>query len=375
MNRNLDDIRLDINAVDSEILELFTKRMALCKEVAAYKIANDLPVMQGNREQQVIDRIRAASPEGLADASAVLFTEIMDISKCLQADEYTKDKVYPKPEKFVPENAEVIACQGTTGAYAEAACIKLFGDNKPIRFAAGFKDVVDLVERGCADYGILPLENSTVGSIAETYNLLAGHDLYINNIIQIEITHCFAVKPETDPSEVRRVFSKREALDQCSKYLRNCGYEPMDYANTALAAEMVKNSTDNTIGCICSKACAEMNGLKIVEDHAADAYPNYTRFICFSKKFAVPENADTISVSFSVPHTSGGLYRTLTKFAVYGLNLKKIVNKTVAGKDFEAIIFLDFDGSYENRKVAAFLDDLKSSMGYFKFLGNFSETF
>lgn len=370
----LDDLRKEINDIDGQMLQLFLKRMEICKSVALYKKENDLPIMQEGREQQIIDNVRAASPEHMADAAAVMFTEVMDISKCIQAEVYTWGKIYDKPELFRPEQAQVIACQGTSGAYAESACVKLFGENKPIRFVTGFKDVVDLVERGRADFGILPLENSTVGSIAETYDLMASHDFYINNIVRVEITHCFAVKPETNPEDVRRVFSKREALAQCSTFIKNKGLEPMDYANTALAAEMVKNSPDNTIGCICSKSCAEMNGLKIVEERAADAYPNYTRFICFSKHFAAPENANTISVSFSVPHTPGGLYRILTKFAVYGLNLKKIVNKTVAGKDFEAVIFLDFEGSYENRKVAAFLDDLKTGMGYFKFLGNFTET-
>ena len=371
----LDELRNEINDIDAQMHQLFLKRMEICKSVAMFKKENNLPIMQEGREQQIIDRVRAASPEHMADASALFFTEVMDISKCLQSEVHTWGKIYDQPEIFRPEEAEVIACQGTSGAYAETACIKLFGKDKPIRFVRDFKDVVSLVENGRADYGILPLENSTVGSIEETYNLMASRDFFINNIIRVEITHCFAVHNDTDPENVSKVYSKKEALAQCSVYLKNNSLEPMEHTNTATAAEMVRDSGDRTIGCICSKACAEMYGLKIVEEHAADAYPNFTRFICFSKKFASPEDANTISVSFSVPHTPGGLYRTLTKFAVNGLNLKKIVNKTLAGKDFEAIIFLDFDGNYRNRKVAAFLDDLKSGMGYFKFLGNFTEIY
>lgn len=371
---NLDALRNEINEIDEQMLALFLRRMELCKGVAAYKKDNGLPIFQGSREQEIINKIRESSPENMADASALLFTEIMDISKCLQSEILTRDKVYDKPALFEPEKAEVIACQGSAGAYSEAACNKLFGENKPIRFMTNFKDVVGLVESGRADYGILPLENSTVGSIEETYNLMASHDLYINNIVRVEITHCFAVKPEADPEKVTRVYSKKEALAQCTNYIRSAGLDPVEFANTALAAEMVKNSTDDTIGCICSKRCAEMNGLKIVEAQAADAYPNFTRFICFSKNFSVSEDANTVSAAISVPHAPGGLYRILTKFAVNGLNLKKIVNKPVAGKDFEAIIFLDFEGEYVDQKIAAFLDDLKTSMSYFKFLGNFSET-
>lgn len=370
---DLNELRSRINSIDDQMLSLFLQRMELCKNVAAYKKENDLPIIQGGREQEIIDRVRANSPEDLADASALFFTEIMDISKCLQSELLTKDKLYERPKTFEPEKAEVIACQGSTGAYSESACIKLFGENKPIRFMTGFKDVVGLVESGRADFGLLPLENSTVGSIEETYNLMASHDFFINSIVRVEITHCFAVKQNADPDKVTKVYSKKEALAQCSNYIRARGLEAMEYYNTALAAEMVKNSTDDTIGCICSRRCAEMNGLKIVEPRAADAYPNFTRFICFSKHFSVPADANTVSVAISVPHTPGGLYRILTKFAVNGLNLKKIVNKPVAGKDFEAIIFLDFDGAYTNQKVAAFLDDLKTGMSYFKFLGNFSE--
>lgn len=372
---NLDTLRNEINDIDAQMLQLFLKRMEVCKSVAMYKKEHDLPIMQEGREQQIIERVRDASPEHMADASALFFTEVMDISKCLQAEVNTWGKIYPRPEVFNPAEAEVIACQGTSGAYSEQACVKLFGKDKPIRFMTSFKDVVSLVENGRADYGILPLENSTVGSIEETYNLMASKDFFINNIIRVEITHCLAVHKDTNPADVRKVYSKKEALAQCSVYLKAHDLEAAEYSNTATAAEFVRDSADRTIGCICSKSCAEMNGLKIIEPQAADAYPNYTRFICFSKKFASPADANTISVSFSVPNTSGALYRILTKFAVNGLNLKKIVNKTLAGKDFEAIIFLDFDGNYSNRKVAAFIDDLKMGMGYFKFLGNFSEIY
>ncbi|MDE7292846.1 MAG: chorismate mutase [Oscillospiraceae bacterium] len=372
---DLQDIRKEINAIDSDLQKLFLRRMELCRDVAAYKKAHGLPIIQADREQEVINRIRANAPEDMAEASAVLFTEIMDISKCLQSEELTREKDYSAPAVFDPDKAVVIACQGTSGAYAESACIKLFGENKPIRFMNYFKDVVGLVESGRADFGILPLENSTVGSVEETYNLMSSHDFYITSIVRVEITHCFAVRQDVDPEGVTRVFSKKEALAQCSSFLKAKNLSGVEYANTALAAEMVRDSTDPAIGCICSKRCAEMNGLKIVEEHAADVYPNFTRFICFSKNFCAPEDADTVSVAFRVPHTPAGLYRTLTKFAVNGLNLKKIANRTLAGKDFEALLFLDFEGSCNNRKVAAFIDDLQSSMSYFKFLGNFKEIY
>ena len=372
MELDLSALRSEINDIDMQMLALFEKRMEICRDIAVYKSENGLPVYQEGREKEIINNVRINSPYWLSDASAVLFSSLMDISKCLQAEELTRGKRYQVPKAFEPGRAEVIACQGTSGAYSEAACIKQFGKDKPIRFMTSFSDVVGLVESGRADFGILPLENSTVGTIEETYSLLAKNELYINSVIRVEITHCLAAKPGTDRDAVTKVFSKKEALAQCSDYIKAHGLTPMDYANTALAAEMVKNSPED-IACICSTDCAQRLGLEIIDEKVANAYPNFTRFICFSKEFASPDGADTIAVSFTAPHTPGGLYRTLTKFAVNGLNLTKIVSMPVAGKDFDVQFFLDFEGSYTNRKVVTLLDDLGSSLSYFRFLGNFSE--
>lgn len=372
MELDLNALRGEINDIDMQMLALFEKRMEICRDIAAYKKKNGMSVYQNGRETEIINRVRINSPSWLSDASAVLFSSIMDISKCLQAEELTRGKIYPVPSVFEPSCAQVIACQGTSGAYSEQACIKQFGADRSIRFMTTFDEVVGLVESGRADFGILPLENSTVGTIEETYSLLARHELYINSVIRVEITHCLAAKPETAEENISKVYSKKEALAQCSEYIRTHSLTPVEYSNTALAAEMVKESSED-IACICSAECAEKLGLKIINDKVADAYPNFTRFICFSKSFASPEGADTIAVSFTAPHTPGGLYRTLTKFAVNGLNLTKIVSMPVAGKDFDVQFFLDFEGSYSNRKVVTLLDDLGSSLGYFRFLGNFRE--
>ncbi|MBQ5311029.1 MAG: chorismate mutase [Oscillospiraceae bacterium] len=372
MELDLSSLRGEINEIDMQMLSLFEKRMEICRNIAVYKKEKGLPIYQDGREKEIINNVRINSPYWLSDASAVLFSSLMDISKCLQAEELTRGKLYQVPKVFDPAKAEVIACQGTSGAYSEQACIKQFGKDKPIRFMTGFADVAGLVESGRADFGILPLENSTVGTIEETYALLAQKELYINSVIRVEITHCLAAKPGTDEAAISKVFSKKEALAQCSEYIKAHSLIPMEYSNTALAAEMVKSSPED-IACICSKECAENLGLKVIDDKVANAYPNFTRFICFSKEFASPDGADTIAVSFTAPHTPGGLYRTLTKFAVNGLNLTKIVSMPVAGKDFDVQFFLDFEGSYTNRKVVTLLDDLSSSMSYFRFLGNFSE--
>ena len=370
---DIKELRNEIDSIDDKILELFERRMDICRDIARYKNENKLPVLNSNREAEIINNVRLGSPSYLADSSAILFSNMMDISKVLQSEELARGKTFKAPRVFAPENAQVVACQGMSGAYSEKACIKLFGEDKSIRFAATFPDVLDLVENDRADFGLLALENSNVGTIEETYSLLASSHMYINCVVRVEIQHCFAVKEGTDPSKVTKVYSKKEALAQCAGFIKKMGLSVAEYSNTAVAARMVADSTDDTIGCICSGDCARKMGLKIVEERAADAYPNFTRFVCFSKNFSSPPDADTISIAFNAPHTPGGLYRTLTKFAVNGLNLTKIVSMPIAGQDFDVRFFLDFKGSYTNRKVAALLDDLEGTMSYFRFLGNFRE--
>lgn len=369
---DLKELRNRIDDIDSEILELFSRRMEVCRGVAEYKKEHDLPVMQGGREKQVLERVRANAPDGLGDGAVMLFQNIMDISKCLQNEEIERTHKLFSPKPFIPENAAKIACQGTAGAYSEAACKKLFGD-KPAVFYHEFEDVFNAVESGEADYGILPLENSTIGTISETYSLMSKHCFNICSLVRVGITHCLAAAECATLESVKRVYSKEEALSQCSKYIKSRGLTRREYANTALSAEYVREKNDPEAACICSKACAEMYGLKILNDQIADAYPNYTRFICFSKDYIAPADADTISVCVAIPNTPGSLYRMLTKFSVAGLNLTKIESKNIAGSDFEVLFYLDFKGSCSDIKVVSLLRDLENEMTFFRFLGSFKE--
>lgn len=369
---DLKELRDRIDIIDSEILKLFTDRMDVCRAVAEYKKENHLPVMQGGREKQVIERVRENAPADLKDGAAMLFQNIMDISKCIQNMEIEHNSRLSAPKLFLPENAGTIACQGTAGAYSEAACKKLFG-NKPAVFYNAFEDVVNAVESGEADFGLLPLENSTIGNISETYDLMSTHNFNICSLVRVEITHCLAAAKGTSAETVKYVYSKEEALEQCSGFIKKNGLVRREYANTALSAELVKEKNDPSIACICSKNCAELYGLEILNENIADAYPNYTRFICFSKEYISPADADTITVCVTIPNIPGSLYRMLTKFYAAGLNLSKIESKNIAGSDFEVMFYLDFQGSCTDPKVVALLHDLENEMSFFRFLGSFKE--
>lgn len=366
---NLMDIRQQIDAVDADIMALFLKRMSLCAEVAEYKRENSLPVFQGGREEQIIERIRSMAPEELKDGAQCLFTGIMDISKCLQQQKLSDGGDTAAARPFIPEAASLIACQGRSGAYSHEACEKLF-PNKEIRFFESFDEVFSAVEAGKADFGILPIMNSSRGSVWETYELMKRHSFYVNSVVQVEVSHCLAAKTKLSLNEIGAVYSHPQALMQCSSFLAANSLSGREYINTALAAEYVSRS-DSPSAAICSVKCAERLGLEIIADNIADFSPNYTRFICISKDFLTAANADTISVSLAIPHTKSSLYRLLTKFSVYGLNLKRIESMPV-GNDFEVLFYLDFDGKYDDERVATLLSSLRSELSCFRFLGNYN---
>jgi chorismate mutase/prephenate dehydratase len=367
----LEKLRGKIDKIDDEILALFSKRMEIVTEVANFKRENDMPVMQGGREAQIVSRVRENSPPGLENASEMLFVNMMDISKCMQNRKLFRNGE-TAPAKFIPGKIKKIACQGSFGAYSEIAAERLF-KNAEKTFYPSFTEVFAAVESGTSECGILPIQNSNVGSIAETYDLMAKHEFFINAVIRTEADHCLCALAGTDISEVKTVISKAEAIGQCAKFIESRGFSVREYANTALAAEFVAAAGDKTLACICSKRCAELNKLEIIAEGIADITPNFTRFICFSKTFSEIADADTISVSLAIPHTKGSLYRLLTKFAVSGLNLVKIENKAVGGSDFEVIFYLDFSGHYSDYNVLALLEDLKNTLSYFRFLGSFKE--
>lgn len=369
---NLTELRNGIDDIDEKILELFSERMELCAKVAEYKKENGVSIYQENREAQIIRRVRNNSPAGLEDGASMLFYGLMDISRTMQNLSAGNSGEFIPLKKFLPKNVSKVACQGIKGSYSEEAAGKLFG-KKPVIFYPSFEEVFEAVETGAAECGVLPIQNSNVGSVSQTYELMAVHNFFINSLIRVEITHCLAAKKGTALSDIKLVYSKNEALAQCSRFLKENGLERKEYENTAAAAKLVSESEENISACICSEECARLYGLEILSLNIADAAPNYTRFICFSNEPSLPADADTVSVSLSIPHSKGALYRLLTRFAVSGLNLVKIENKSVAGSDFEVIFYLDFTGSCSDPKVIALLNSLKSELNYFKFLGCFKE--
>lgn len=363
-------LRDGIDDIDKDILSLFMKRMELCKGVADYKKANNMPVFQGGREQQVIDRIKELTADKrLENGTAALFTTIMDISKILQNRLIQAD--LPDAEYSAPdfENATKIGCQGISGANSEAAARMIFGD-KDFTFYPSFEDVFRAVQSGELEYGILPVNNSTAGSIDSTYDLLAKYSVYIVKEVTLEINHCLAAKENIPLSEIECVYSHPQALSQCEGFLSGNSLKTGSYGNTATAAERVKNS-ERKIAAVCSEDCARQLGLTILATGIADCSVNRTQFICISREMQVLPDSDAVSVMLEIPHTEGSLYRLLTKFYVNGMNLLRIENRPVKNGSFEVMFFLNFSGRITDPHVKAVMKDLQENVEVFRCLGTF----
>lgn len=372
---DLKDLRNNIDILDEKILNLFLERMELCKDVAEYKRVNKLPVFQVNREKELIERIkRLTGDKNLESGTAALFTTIIDISKHLQNQKLLSEA--PDYEFTVPDfaNASKIGCQGTSGANSETAAKMIFG-NKNFTFYHSFEDVFKAVESGELEYGVLPIHNSTAGSVTSTYDLMGQYSTYIVKTVCVEINHCLAAKANIPLSEVSCVYSHPQALSQCSDFITANKLNTTDYSNTATAAELVKSSCDEEkIACVCSKECAEKLGLVILSDKVMDCPVNRTKFICISRNLQVLPDADTISVMLKIPHTKGSLYRMLTKFYIGGMNLQRIESRPVKDGSFDVMFYLDFSGKVTDSNVKTLLNDLNNSLEYFRFLGTSKES-
>ncbi|MBR1862572.1 MAG: chorismate mutase [Ruminococcus sp.] len=368
---DLQELRLQINDIDAQMQELFNKRMELCFQVAEYKIANGLPVFHRDREKEILKRVTDSAPEDLKGATRVFYQTLMDISKCMQYQEFFADAESIKYKKLDLSGKHTVAVPGTNGSYNHLACSNLFEDFEPV-FHENFEDIFRSVRDGEAEFGILPIINSTAGSVAQTYELMKKYDFRICAGTKLKISHCLAVKPGVRFEDIRDIYSHTQGLQQCSDFIKKNGLRTHEYSNTSLAACFIRQS-EEPYGAICSESCAKDLGLDILMTNIQNAEDNYTKFILISKETLKSERANTISVCLALPHQSSSLYRLLTKFSVAGLNLSMIESMPIANTDFDVVFYLDFHGNIDTPEVAKLLSELSSELSYFKFLGNYEE--
>ncbi len=374
---DLNDLRKQIDEIDSSLLPLFLKRMECSMGVAEYKIANNIPVLDQSREAQILNDKIAKVADELKIPVRDFFASIMKISRGMQArtiakssrgisclNSFSNESLLPNP---------TVAYQGIPGANSETALIKFFGEDTKKTNVMTFGEVLDAVENGDADYGVLPLENSSTGSISGAYDLLEKRSLYIIGEVNVDIEHCLVALPDAELRDIRKVYSHEQGYMQCKKFID--GYPKMEfhpYHNTAMAAKMISGLGDTSCAAIADSRTASLYGLQVLASNISSIGTNITKFVVVAKKGLLCPGNNKVSIMFTLPHRSGALCSVLSVFSDNGLNLLKILSRPSHDGNFEYIFFIDFEGNLLEEGVQSVIAELEASTEFLKVLGNYT---
>ena len=375
----LSEIREKINAVDDQLLDLFLQRMDLSEEVAAYKNEHHQPILNKQREREILAKVAEKSGDR-ERFSYHLFSTIFELSRSRQAELITAPtKVESLVKASLAAGSEVfpqtglVACQGVEGANSQVACDRLLPRGN-IVYVKSFEAVFSAVESGLCKFGVVPIENSSNGSVRAIYDLIQRKKFSIVRSTRLCIRHELLALPGVKMDDITEIYSHEQAIGQCSKFLGSLGgvrVIPCD--NTAMAAKMVAESGSRHAAAISSHPCAALYGLQCVNDAIQDSDNNYTRFICITKDPIIYAGANRISLIIACDNKPGALYEILSKLAALGINMTKLESCPVTGRNFEFIFFLELEASVHEPGVLPMLEELERSCANFQFLGSYAE--
>ena len=375
----LSEIREKIDAVDDQLLDLFLQRMDLSEEVAAYKNEHHLPILNKERERAILAKVTEKSGEKERFAYH-LFSTLFELARSRQAELISAPtRVGAQIKAALADMNEVfpqtglVACQGVEGANSQVACDRLLPRGN-IVYVKTFQAVVSAVESGLCKFGVLPIENSSNGSVRAVYELLQDHNLTIVRSTRLCIRHELLALPGVKMGDITEIYSHEQAIGQCSKFLNSLnGVRVIPCDNTAAAAKMVAERGDRHVAAISSHPCAALYGLETVSDEIQDSDNNYTRFICVTKDPVIYAGASRISLIIACDNKPGALYEILSKLAALGINMTKLESCPVTGRNFHFIFSVELEASLQAPGVLPILEELERSCEGFHFLGNYAE--
>lgn len=376
---DLNELRQMINEIDSQIVPLFCQRMNVALEVAKYKKEHNIPVLDKNREQQLLEKVSQMAGDEFDLYAASLYNTILEISRSYQHkyinSNHSVSEMINKAKKKTPSEfpkSPTVACQGVSGAYSEQACRKMFSEPS-ITFYNTFGDVFEAVNDGKCRYGLLPIENSIAGSVNQVYDLMHDNRFYIVRSIKLKVSHCLLVKKGVRREDIKTVYSHEQAVNQCSDFIASNNFDTMICKNTAVAAKFVAESDRNDIAAIASPLCADLYGLEPVEYDIQNYKCNYTRFICISKDPEIYDGANQASFMMNIPHVQGSLYAVLAKFSALGLNLLKLESRPLPDSNFEFMFYFDVVCNADPNALYTLCDELEATLPSFTYLGSYAE--
>lgn len=376
---DINELRKEIDKIDDEMVSLYLKRMQVVGDIAKAKTESGSAVNDPERENRVLYRLTKDVPEEFRVYVKELYSAVFATSKAYQGIAMNRRSETAKSiealklagTKVFPVTASV-ACQGVLGSNSYAAAKRLFAVSDMTYFKT-FEGVFSAVAKGLCEYGVLPIENSTAGSVNEVYDLMKKYDFYIVKAIRLKIDHCLAAIKGAKKGDIKKVVSHPQALSQCGEFIKRSGLESAISENTATAARDLSKSGDTSVAVLCSKECAALYGLEVLEEAVQDAPSNYTRFICIGKKMEIFSCSNKISVMTSLRHEPGSLNKMLSRFAALGLDLTKIESRPINASPFEFMFYFDFNGNVFDDKIISLISELEENSDKFTFLGSYQE--
>ena len=376
----LDQLREQIDEIDDSLVSLFCQRMKVAEQIAGYKQSHHMPVyVPGREREKLMDVAQKAGPE-MANYTRVLYSMLFELSRSHQSKISHKQTplhrrivqaIEQTPKLF--SQAPCVACQGVEGAFSQIACEKIF-KSPFIMYFKNFESVFSAIENGLCQYGVLPLENSTAGSVKQVYDLMIRRNFSIVRTFRLKVDHSLLVKPGTTLDQVREIYSHEQALGQCSDFLVGLpNVKVIAVENTAVAAKMVSESPRSDVAALSSRTCAELYGLQVLASGVQDRGNNRTRFICISKNLEIYPGADKTSIMMVLPHRPGSLYRVLARLYALGINVTKLESRPIPDRDFEFMFYFDLETSIYSDEFVQLMCELDDLCEEFQYLGSYSE--
>ena len=376
----LKDYRNQIDAIDDELVRLFVARMNLSAQVANYKKEHNLPIYVPTREREILLDVAEKAGPDMSTYTRVLYSMLFELSRSYQSKcncamtplyKQITDSIENTPKLF--PQTPIVACQGVEGAYAQIACERIF-KNPFIMYFKSFDAIFHAIEQGFCQYGILPIENSTAGSVKKVYDLMIRHNFSVVRTFRLKIDHNLLAKHGASLENITEIYSHEQAINQCSDFLKNHPkIRIIPVENTAVAAEMVSNSDRTDIAAISSHVCEELYGLISLADSIQDKGNNRTRFICISKNLEIYPGADKTSIMMVLSHKPGALYKVLARLYTLGINVIKLESRPIPDRDFEFMFYFDLETSIYSEEFVQLMCELDDLCEEFKYLGSYTE--
>ncbi len=376
----LTDYRNQIDAIDSKLIELFRERMEVSADIADWKQQNGKPVFDPERERRKLLKVADEVPPELRQGAIALYSLLFDLSRSAQTRRIGSPSELPaqitaaieKTPQLFPKTA-FVACQGIAGAYAQLACDRLFSLPN-VMYLSTYDAVFSAIEGGLCRYGVVPLENSSSGSVNAVYDLMMRHNFRIVRSVRVKVDHCLLAKEGTKLADLREIYSHTQAIGQCSAFLAKLpNVKVIPCENTAVAAKLVAESDRRDIAAIASRSCMKLYSLACLNDAVQDQAGSYTRFICIAKEPEIYPGADRTSLMAVLPHEPGSLYKLLGRFYALGINLNKLESRPLPDRNFEFMFYFDLETSVYSPEFLQLMGELPAFCEEFVYLGSYSE--